>query len=143
MHDINYYHTFIKVAPDCPSSVAQAPLLHNGKPTIASIQYELLSEAPYAYTQEDILFETHLRHKGLAEVLSEQEKAELREVFFDKPMACLRTSPLAKQFGWGIHFNKTGHAALVALGGGQYQQFIDHPPEGLTCLNAMRNKRGS
>ncbi|MBL7979897.1 MAG: hypothetical protein JNN12_16285 [Bacteroidetes Order II. Incertae sedis bacterium] len=142
MPDINYYHTFIKAAPDCPVTTAQEPVTRNGKPTIASIQFEMIATSPYVYTQEDILFETHLRHKGSAEGLSEQEKAELREVFFSKPMACLRASPLPKQFGWGIHFDEAGRTALVAIEDEQYQKFTERPPEGLACLNAMRNKRG-
>ena len=142
MHDINYYHTFIKTAPDCPVMTAQEPSTRNGKATISRIQFDLIATSPYVYTQEDILFETHLRHKGLADALSEQEKAELREVFFSKPMACLRASPLPKQFGWGIHFDEAGRTALVAMEDELYQQLSEMPPEGLTCLNAMRNKRG-
>lgn len=35
------------------------------------------------------------------ELVSAEEVAQLRQEFFNKPQACLRSSPLPKKHGWG------------------------------------------
>lgn len=36
----NYYKTLIQIAEDSPIAVAEVPIAKNGKPTIASMQYD-------------------------------------------------------------------------------------------------------
>lgn len=81
---MNYMNTFIAVAEDCPVHSGTVPVARAGKTSIASIQYELLSERPYHYTQEDILFETFVRHKELP---ASERGLPMREAFFAKPQA--------------------------------------------------------
>jgi uncharacterized protein DUF6157 len=53
---MNYYDTLIEVADDCPATVGRVPQARGGKKTKAVVEYELLGEHPYAYTEEDIAF---------------------------------------------------------------------------------------
>ena len=69
--------------------------------SIAQIQHELLTRQPYHYTSDDLLFEVHALRQGIAA----KDRKPAREAFFAKPQACLRASPLVKQFGWGLHLS--------------------------------------
>ena len=61
--DWNYYDTFITVATDCPVETGtQPPDKKDGK-TKPGIEFELITSNPYAYTQEELLYEVHIRHK--------------------------------------------------------------------------------
>ena len=53
---VNYYDTLVEVADDCVATVAQVPQARGGRKTKAGIEYELLAEHPYMYTEEDIAF---------------------------------------------------------------------------------------
>lgn len=134
----NYYSTFIAVAGDCPVSAAEAPQPRNGKPTVATVQYDMLKGAPFALTQEDVLFESWLRRQDAAEI-GEDEKAELRRQFFAKPQACLRASPLPKKHGFGFVFDADGRVALVAMETPDYARHLADP--GLKQVKAMRSSR--
>jgi len=89
MHTTNYFNTFIAVADDCPVQQAQVPTLHPERPSVAAMQYQLITEHPYAYTSDDVLFIVHARRQGLAET----EWAEARTAYFSKGRACLRPAP--------------------------------------------------
>ncbi len=131
----NYYETFIRVAEDSSAETAQIPQPFRGKKTVAQIQYELIADNPYQMKQADILFETFMRHKNI----SEAERTEQEMQFFSKEHACLRASPLTKQYGWGAHFDEEGRVALVAVDSAEYQTFANNPD--IKQLNAMRSKR--
>lgn len=133
--NLNYYDTFIQVADDCPLAAGAVPVEKGGKKTIAVIQYELLAQNPYQYTQEDVLFETHVRHKGVPS----GELAAARQAFFAKSQACLRASPLPKSYGWGLHFDHAGKVALYGVESEEYRRFAQD--SGLTQLKAMRSSR--
>lgn len=51
---MSYKNTFIKISEDSEVNSAITPLPRNNKPTIASIEYDLISNNPYKYTQEDV-----------------------------------------------------------------------------------------
>lgn len=136
--DLNYYDTLIAVAEDCPVSEAVVPKERGGKKTIAGIQYEMLADNPYTYTQEDVLFNSWFQRQGLPE-LSEDELTQLREEFFSKPRACLRTSPLAKKHGWGLLFDDQGRIALCPMESDEYRETLENGK--LKILKAMRSKR--
>lgn len=133
--ELNYYGTFIQVAPDTRTEVSKVPQLRGGKKTVAVIQYELISENPYKFKQADVLFEAYLRHKQI----SEADRAEHYDLFFGKPQACMRASALPKSFGWGVDFDADGRVALIALDSAEYQALANDP--NIKQLYAMRNKR--
>jgi hypothetical protein len=141
MKDWNYYDTFILVAPDCPAAQATVPPEKKTGKTKARIEFELASEHPYRYTQEELLFETHVRHKGIAEAELETRGEQLKAAFFQKPQACLRSSMLPKKYGWGIHFNAEGRLALIPVESEAYRQFAEGRIDGVKLVKAMRNSR--
>jgi len=137
--DMNYVNTFIQVAPDCPVKAAVIPPARGGKKSIPLLEYEMLSGSPYRFTQEEILFEVHARHKGIPESELKSHRKELWEDFYSKPRACLRASSLPKKYGWGLHFNAEGKTALVPMESLEYRQFASN--KNITQLLAMRSKR--
>lgn len=88
MKDMNYYNTFIQVSEDCPASAAIIPKAKGESKTIPVIQYEMISNHPYQYTQEDVLFEVFAARNHI----SENDRVFAREKFFSKGQPCLRTS---------------------------------------------------
>lgn len=136
--DLNYVNTFIAVADDCPATMPVVPREKKAGTSIAQIHYDMLVVQPYTHRQEDILFASSAAVRNAAD-LPAHEKAELREAFFAKPQACLRTSPLPKSHGWGLHFDADGRAAAHAVGSADYQRLSSDPS--LQQLKAMRSKR--
>jgi hypothetical protein len=137
---MSYYETFIQVAPDCPVSSVVVPVAKGAVKSVPVLEHELLSEAPYKYTQEELLFEVHIRRSGISARELKARREEIWSELFAKPHACLRASALAKKYGWGFHFDKAGKVALVALGSADYQKF-SAGKDGLKVLVAMRSKR--
>ncbi|GIO99531.1 hypothetical protein J14TS5_46170 [Paenibacillus lautus] len=135
MKDMNYYDTFIQVAEDCPISEAIIPKVKGESKTIPVIQYEMLSNHPYRYTQEDVLFEVFAERNQI----SEQERATAREKFFSKGQPCLRTSSLGKRYGWGIHHDANGKVAIYAVESEEYVKLMND--RGIAQCKAMRSKR--
>jgi len=139
--DLDRRDSFILVSADCPARIGTPPPTRDGKVTIASIQYELLSKEPYRFTQAELLFETHIRRNGISEDAVEPGRSRARSEFFGKPQACLRASPLPKTYGWGLHFDAEGRIALVPAESKEYGRFRDGLAKGITILQAMRNSR--
>ncbi|MEF3304139.1 DUF6157 family protein [Paenibacillus sp. GYB003] len=139
--NMNYYNTFITIAPDCPAAAATVPPDKKDGKTKAGIEFELVANQPYVYTQEDLLFEVHVRHKGIPPEELEAKGTQIRDEFFQKPMACMRASMLPKKYGWGIHFNAEGKMALVPMESAEYREFAEGG-QGVKVLAAMRSSRG-
>lgn len=137
----NYYNTFIEVASDCPADYGMVPPDKAAGKTKPGIEYEIAANSPYAYTQEEILYETFVRHKQIPPDERRLREAELRAAFFGKPKACMRASMLPKKYGWGLHFNAEGKLALVPRESPEYSRFAEGEVEGVTVLKAMRNKK--
>lgn len=135
MKDMNYYNTFIEVAADCPVSVAEIPVPKGSAKTAPVLQYEMIANHPYEYTQEDVLFESLAVRKGIPE----EDKPVERQTFFSKDQPCLRTSALGKRYGWGIHHDEDGKVALYAIESDDYATFVRDP--GIKHLKAMRSSR--
>lgn len=130
-HTTNYHNTFVTVAPDCAVTSGIIP----EKPdSIAGRQYAMLADAPYRLTSDDLLFPVHVAKNGLP------DNDETRVEFFSKPKACLRASPLPKQYGWGIHHDADGRIALVAVGSAEYDRLLRD--KSVKSTLAMRSKRG-
>ena len=135
---MNYIDSFIAVADDCPASEGVAPQEKGGKKTVAVIQYELLLGHPYEYTQEDVLFKTHVLHKGITAAEPKSKGKKLREDFFEKEQPCLRTSPLARRYGWGFHFDPDGKVAMFPVGSKDYDRLSKRATK---VMKAMRTSR--
>ena len=141
--DLTCIDTFILVSPDCKAVTGTVPKSRGAAPTVAEIQYEMLSRHPYQYTQPEVLFESHVRRSGLKEAEIKKQRHELWDTFFSKSQACLRASPLPKTYGWGIHFNHEGKAALVARESKKYAQLAEAKRNAPALFFAMRNKRAA
>jgi len=138
---MNYYDTFIEVAPDCPVTEARVPVLRGRSASVAVLQYELLSNNPYRYTQEELIFEVQVRRKGIPPDEVEGRREELWAELFRKPHACLRASPLPKTYGWGLHFDAKGRTALYGLESEEYNAFVEGGRDNVKLLSAFRSKR--
>jgi hypothetical protein len=138
---MNYYETFIQVAPDCPVTRAVVPVARGKKKPVHVIQYELLFKSPYTYTQEELIFEVHVRHKAIPTGEVKARRQEIWQALFAKPHACLRASLLPKQYGWGLHFDSQGKIALYPMESREYQEFVTSKRDGVKLLAAMRSRR--
>ncbi|MNU73987.1 hypothetical protein D3C71_634780 [compost metagenome] len=134
-HTTNYQDTFIEVAEDTKVNNGVIPSSKGDKKTVAEMQYELLSENPYKYTSDDILFQVFADRNDL----TESEYEEARKQFFSKGQPCFRASPLTKTYGFGVHNDENGKMALYALETDEYQQFLND--SAITKVKAMRTSR--
>ena len=134
---MNYKNTFILVADDCPVECGVVPVVKAGKSKpIHVIQYELISEHPYYYTQEDILFMVYAIRNSIS-----TDDDEARRVLFKKEHPCLRSSALGKNYGRGFHFDPEGKVALYARDSSAYAAFSGKQDASVKIIKAMRNKR--
>ena len=136
---MNYINTFIRTAPDSKAKKAGVPIPKAEKKTIAVLEYELISASPYTHTQEEIQFSVYAQRQGITADELKKRKDKLWKSFFSKPCACMRTSPLAKSYGWGLHFDKNGRVALVPIQSVKYQQLAKDPS--IKQTQAMRSSR--
>lgn len=139
--NMNYYSTFITVAPDCPADTGTIPPGKKGGPTKPGLEYELAAGKPYGYTQEELLFEVHARHKEIPSEELASRRDELWREFYGKSQACLRASMLPKKYGWGIHFNEEGKLAIYPRESEEYGRLAEGGGSGLKVVPAMRSSR--
>lgn len=135
VHTTNYQNTLITPADDSKAVSAVMPPLKQEKKTIANLQFEMIYNEPYRYTSDEVLFEIYRKRKG-----PEHDRvAEERKAFFSKGQPCLRTSALAKQYGWGIHHDEEGRVALVAMESDDFKKLLVDP--GVKKVKAMKTSR--
>jgi hypothetical protein len=132
---MNYYDTFILIADDCPVHDGQTPVSNRKKKTIAEIEYELLNGKPGYYTQDELQFEVHMRHKDIPEVSRDEEQVR----FMEKSHACMRASALPKRFGWGLYFDSNGKTELVPVESKRYQELQER--NDVKKFKAMRSNK--
>ncbi len=135
MHTTNYASTFIEVAEDCPATGAEIPAQRGGKETVATLQFQMVAEAPYTFTSDEVLFGVFADRNGIAEANRPVARAE----FFSKGQPCFRASPLTKRYGWGVHSDAEGRIALVAMDSAEYSALASD--DCLQHVKAMRSKR--
>lgn len=135
MNTTNYINTFIAVAADCPVDVAETPSVKNNKPTAATLQFEMMSNHPYRYDSDSVLFEVY----AVKNDITKGEWKEAREMFFSKGQPCLRASPLTKRYGWGVHCDKEGKVAIYAVESPEYAKLSGDKT--LKQLKAMKSAR--
>lgn len=99
-HSTNYYDTFIQVAADFPVETAEIPKINEKNKSLAYLQYEMLVDCPYKYTSDELLFAVYMAKNSLAE----EQKKDFTNEYFSTGKPCLRSSPLAKRYGFGLHF---------------------------------------
>ncbi|MBX3255254.1 MAG: hypothetical protein KF862_14030 [Chitinophagaceae bacterium] len=134
-HTTNYTDTFIAVAEDCPALQGEIPPVKEDAKSIAAMQYEMVSKNPYRYTSDDVIFACFAAKNNLAQ--SELEAG--RNTFFSKGQACLRSSPLTKRYGWGVHSNHKGKIAIYGMETVEYKNFMKDKK--LKIVYGMRSKR--
>lgn len=129
----NYYDTFISVAEDCPVTESEIPVAKKDKPTVASMQYDTISNKPYKYTSDDVIFDIYSERNRVDNNQVEREK------YFSKGQPCFRSSPLGKRYGWGVHSNSEGKIAIYPIESAEYEKLSKDPD--VKQLKAMRSKR--
>lgn len=90
---------------------------------------------PAQVNSDDLIFDIHAQRKELLE----GELAEKREKFYSKGQACLRTSPLAKTYGWGIYYDAEGKIRLIDSATEEYQKMLKD--DSIKKLPAMRSSK--
>lgn len=137
-HSTNYFDTFIAVAPDCAAATGTSP--PGDKPTVASLTFRMIHDAPYRHTSDDVLFAVWAdRHD-----VPPAKRAAARAHFFSKGQPCLRASPLAKTYGWGFHHDRDGKVAMYPVESPAYASLAEgRGPDGeeLATTAAMRSRR--
>ena len=134
-HTTNNFNTFIEVAPDTKKVAAEVPPVKEGKQSVANIHYDMLRSNPYTYTSDDVIFNTYATKNDIAN----SELVTAREQFFSKGQPCMRTSPLTKTYGWGIHCDADGKLALIGMDSEEYDVYASDGS--LDHVKAMRSKR--
>ena len=135
----NSSNSFIVVAPDTTATRGVEPP-ERGTPTVARRQFLMIHGSPYQHTSDDVIFAVYADRQSIPE----RERASARSRLFATGQACLRSSDLAKKYGWGIHSNSQGKVALVAMDSADYAIFAGgHDLRGtpLTVHAAMRTSR--
>lgn len=119
MHTTNYVNTLITVSADTKAVAATAP--PTGKASIAELQFAMLHGHDYKLTSDDVIFAVVADRRGIVA----EDRSAARDQFFSKGQPCLRTSPLAKSYGWGIHADAEGRIALVPMGSSRYDALMN------------------
>ena len=132
MTSTNYTRAFISASPDSAAIRGEEP---RKAESVAGMQYALLRGEPYRFTSDDLLFEIHARRNDI----SETDRAQEREAFFAKPQACLRASPLVKQYGWGLHHDENGMVAAYGVETDEYRGLVSRPD--IKVVAGMRSRK--
>ena len=135
IHTTNYFNTFIEIADDCPISNGEIPPLKAENRTVANIQFDLVSQNPYKFTSDDVLFQVYADKNDL--INSEYEAARIQ--FFSKGQHCFRASPLTKRYGRGINYDKAGKMAIYGADSVEYENF--KRDNTLKVIKAMKSSK--
>ena len=135
VHTTNYTNTFIETAADCPVEEGEMPPLKGDKKTVANLQFDMLYEHPYEYTSDDVLFSVY----ALRNEIKKSELKAVRAEFFSKGQPCMRTSPLTKRYGWGVHSDAEGRIAIYPCESAEYKKFSKDKK--LQVVKAMKTSR--
>lgn len=135
MHTTNYYNTLIEIAEDCPEHRGEVPPVKGDKRTVANLQFDMIYDHPYEYTSDELIFTIH----ALRKEIPKGEWKEEYDLFYSKGQPCLRSSPLAKRYGWGVHSDSNGRIAIYGCETEEYRQLVNDP--GVQKVKAMRSKR--
>ena len=142
MESVDYIDTFIAVAEDCPATEGTVPPTGRGGSSVAARTHELIAAAPYRLTSGDVIFTVYADRAAIPE----SERPAARREFYSRSQACLRSSPLGKRYGWGIHADGEGRLALVGRETPEYAEFVQGRRRSATgepvhVVKAMRSSR--
>jgi len=126
-HSTNSTDTFVAIAEDSPVTHAEIPPDRDPK-SVARIEYEMLVDAPYRYTSDDVLYAANGARRGIS-----------REAFFARGQACFRASPLTKRYGWGVHSDGEGRIAIYPAESPEYAALA--ADSAVKQVRAMRSSR--
>lgn len=132
---MTYVNTFVRLADDCPVKTGVVPQSNRLPKPHHLLQYELLIQAPYTYTHEELLLEVYRRR----DEVPDEELEDYRARLWERKHPCLRASMLPKKYGWGIHYNEQGKIAIYPAGSEAYDGWLENSQT--TVLPAMRNSR--
>jgi len=135
---MSYENTLVHVAPDSRLEAAQEPPGRAGAKTVAGWQYHFLAAYPYQLTERELYFKVHCARQGISATEALERKDEIMATVFARPQACMRASPLPKNYGWGVHYDEKGRIALVAM---ESQVYRNLAASALKQVYAMRSKR--
>jgi hypothetical protein len=135
---MSYSQTFIRVSPDTKATAGTLPPEKAGARTVAGWQHALLGEHPYQFTERELYFRVHCHRHGISDAEAKKRRDAILAEVFAKPQACLRASPLPKNYGWGVHYDDQGRIAIVGMETAAYRELSTSP---LKQLDAMRSKR--
>lgn len=135
MSSTNYFDVFIEVAEDTNATSGVVPPTKGSKKTVANYEYEIISENPYKYTSDDVIFMVYAERNEIPDSKLAQE----REQYFSKGRPCFRASPLTKTYGWGVHNNEEGKVAIFGVDSDEYASFTENPD--IEKKKAMRSKK--
>jgi len=134
-HSTNYYNTLITVAEDCKSIKGEKPPVKIDKLTVANMQFDRLMRHPSKINSDDLIFDIYSERKEILE----EDLHEEREKFYSKGQACLRTSALAKTYGWGIYYDSDGKIRLIDSSTEEYENMLKDNK--IKKLPAMRTSK--
>ncbi len=138
---MSYTNTFVTISADCPATMGQVPVGRGGKKSIAQIEYELLSAHPYQFTENELIFEVHIRHKQLPQTEVSNKRDTLWNDLFKKSHPCMRASMLPKRYGWGVHYDTQGRIAIYSADSKEYAALVKGKKGAPLVVPAMRNNR--
>ncbi len=136
IHTTNYKNTFIEVSEDTKATAGTPPPSKKIK-TVAELQYEMMVKNPYRYTSDELIFEIY----SIRNDITESEKNSAKIEFFSKGQPCLRTSPLAKTYGFGIHQNEDEKIAIYGMETDEYAKLI--ADKNVAKIKAMKSAKSS
>ena len=120
LYSTNYVDTFIRVSEDCPVAAATEPPAR-ATPSVAELTFRMISEHPYEYTSDDVVFGVWADRRNVPAV----ERSAVRSEFFSKGQPCLRASDLGKRYGWGAHSDADSKVAIYAMETPEYSRLAD------------------
>jgi len=134
-HTTNYFNTLITVAEDCKALKGEIPPVKIDKLTVANLQFDRLIKHPNKINSDDLIFDVFAERNEILEDDIESERTK----FYSKGQACLRTSPLAKTYGWGIYYDNEGKIRLIDSASEEYEKMLKD--DKIKKLPAMRSSK--
>jgi len=103
----------IQASEDTKAVRGEEPPDDGADKTVARIQFEVLAENPYEFTEHEFYYEVRVVRRKRTDL-----KLELYNI---------KLIPLLKRYGWGIHRNSEGKLALVACESDRYEELLTDP----------------
>lgn len=103
------------------------------------LQYELLSNHPYTYGHEELIYEVFIRQKAIPDAVLQADAEMIKRELFSKGHPCLRASALIKRYGFGAHYNDKGKIAIYPMESAAYSMFLHD--KSVISLPGMKTKR--